>query len=232
MVASTAFTINPIYLDCTERFATSGGVAMLEDDTNVNEGDSRTVSVGRRPVRSLQSWQLSFVDNNSEDPNAEDDAKFIWKLYRIVGKAEGFLFVPPNEEDRVQTDQPLRNSTKAVGDADAFEGDGSTTTFQLMFSLSMDHDIGSGSSAITPFDVNYPLEDTVVVYADGLEVSIAGVSETTGVVTLTVAPADGAVMTADYERAIPVRFTSDSVARTLFEGVRSEMRSVQFKEIP
>jgi uncharacterized protein (TIGR02217 family) len=63
-------------------------------------------------------------------------------------------------------------------------------------------------------------------------VSVSGVSETTGVVTLSAAPANGAVMTADYERAIPVRFTSDRIARTLFEASRSEVRSVQFKEIP
>lgn len=230
MVESTGFTIVPIYLDCAgivteRRFAGSGGVTTLEDDTVVHEAESRTVTANERSDRALQSWQFTFADNPGI---SDDDAKFLWDLFRVCRLSKGFLLVPPNEEDRVLTDQPLRNTATL-----AYTGDGVTTTFQLMFSKEIEHDVGVSSSEIDAFEVNYPLgDDFVTVYANGSPVSVAGVSEVTGVVTLSVAPANGAVMTADYERAIPVRFTSDSISRTLLEGVRSELRSVQIKEIP
>lgn len=232
MVESTGFTIVPIYLDCDgvvtgqRRFAGAGGVSSLEDDTVVHESDSQTVVANERSSRALQSWQITLADNPGI---SDDDARFLWELFRVCRLSKGFLFVPPNEEDRVKTAQPLLNRTTG----NTYTGDGSTTSFQLMFSLSIDHDIGSSSSEIDAFEVNYPLGDSfVTVYANGAPVSVAGISETTGIVTLSSAPANGAVMTADYERAIPVRFTSEIISRTLLEGARSEVRSVQFKEIP
>lgn len=231
MVESTSFTIVPIYLDCDgvvtgqKRFAGSGGVSNLEDDTIVHETENRTVTANERSDRAFQSWQITLADNPGI---SDDDARFLWELFRVCRLSKGFLFIPPNEEDRVQTAQPLLN--RSTGNT--YTGDGSTTSFQLMFSLEIEHDIGSSSSEIDAFEVNYPLEDTVTVYANGVPVSVSGVSETTGVVTLSAAPANGALMTADYERAIPVRFTSDSISRTLLDGARSEVRSVQFKEIP
>jgi uncharacterized protein (TIGR02217 family) len=230
MVESTSFTIVPIYLDCAgvvtdKRFAGAGGVSSLEDDTIVHESDSRTVTAYEKSDRALQAWQITFADNPGI---SEDDAKFLWDLFRVCRLSKGFLFIPPNEDDRVFTGQPLLNRTTG----NTYTGDGTTTSFQLMLTLEIDHDLGSSSSEIDRFEVNYPIEDSVTVYANGVEVAISGVSETTGIVTLSAAPANGAVMTADYERAVPVRFTSDSIARTLLEGVRSELRSVQFKEIP
>lgn len=222
MVASV-ITIVPVYLDCTPgtgRSALSGGVSTLEDDTVVHESDSGTVSATEKSPRALQSWQLTCPDADSED------ARFVWELFRTCRTSKGFLFVSPRDEDRVCIDQPLQNTTD-----DSYEGDGSTTTFQLQYTLALDYDIGSGTVEVDPFDVNYPLADSVVVYADGVEVAVSGFSRVTGIVTLTAAPANGAVMTADYERAIPVRFTSENLARTLFEGNRSEARSFQIKEI-
>jgi hypothetical protein len=231
MVQSSSFPIVPIYLDCDgvvtgqKRFAGSGGVSSLVDDTVVHESENRTVTANERSDRALQSWQITLADNPGI---SDDDAKFLWDLFRVCRLSKGFLFIPPNEEDRVLEGQPLRNTV-----TEAFTGDGVTTTFQLMFSLEIDHDIGGSSSEIDAFEVNYPLGDSfVTVYANGVPVTVSGVSETTGIVTLSAAPANGAVMTADYERAIPVRFTSDSISRTLLEGARSEVRSVQFKEIP
>jgi uncharacterized protein (TIGR02217 family) len=224
MVAST-ITIEPIYLDCSPggRFALSGGVSTLEDDTVVHESDSRTVSTNERSERALQIWQITFKDI----PSQSEDAQFLWDLYRVNRKGKGFLFVSPKEEERVATDQPIRNTVTGLN-----TGNGSATTFQLQFSLELDYDIGSGSAAIDTFDVNYPLANSVTVYANGVEVPISGFSRITGIVTLSSAPANGAVMTADYERAIPVRFTSSTLSRTLLEAEHSEARSVHFKEIP
>jgi hypothetical protein len=228
MVSSTGITILPIYLDCTERFAHSGGVTRLEDDTIVHESeDNKNVFTFEKSDRALQSWQLTLSDHDDED------ARFVWELFRVCRNSKGFLLVPPLEEDRVLTNQPLQNTTD-----DSYEGDGSTTTFQLQYQVTLDHDIGGSESSSDAFDVNYPLGAaqgggyTVVVYANGTPVTVSGYSQTTGIVTLAVAPADGAAMTASFARAVAVRFVSDSVDRTLFEGSRSEARSWLFKEIP
>ena len=221
MVAST-ITIVPIYLDFRERFALSGGVSSLEDDTVIHESDSRTVYTTERSERALQSWQLTLKDVPAES----EDAQFLWDLFRVCRNAKGFLFVSPKEEERVATDQPMRNTSTLTG-----LGDGSTTTFQLQYSLALAHDIGGSSTGMDTFDVNYPLAGSVTAYANGSPVAVSGFSLTTGIVTLSAAPAGGAVMTADYERAIPVMLTSKSMARTLLEAAHSEMRSVQFREI-
>jgi uncharacterized protein (TIGR02217 family) len=224
MVASS-ITIVPIYLDCSPggRFALSGGVSTLEDDTVVHESDNRTVSTNERSERALQIWQITFKDIPAES----EDAQFLWELYRVCRLSKGFLFISPKEEERVAEGQPLKNTVTGLN-----TGNGSATTFQLQYALELDHDIGSGSSEIDTFDVNYPiLGSTVTVYANGSPVTVSGFSATTGIVTLSAAPANGAVMTADYERAIPVRFTSATLSRTLLEASHSEARSVQFKEI-
>jgi uncharacterized protein (TIGR02217 family) len=224
MVAST-ITIELIYLDCSPggRFALSGGVSTLEDDTVVHESDSRAVSTTERSERALQMWQITFKDI----PSQSEDAQFLWDLYRVCRKSKGFLFISPKEEERVATDQPLKNTVTGLN-----TGNGSATTFQLQFALALDRDIGSGSAEIDTFDVNYPiLGSTVVVYADGSPVTVSGFSASTGIVTLVSPPTNGAVMTADYERAIPVRFTSSTLSRTLLEAEHSEARSVQLKEI-
>jgi uncharacterized protein (TIGR02217 family) len=224
MVAST-ITIEPIYLDCSPggRFALAGGVSTLEDDTVVHESDSRTVSTNERSERALQMWQITFKDI----PSQSEDAQFLWDLYRVCRTSKGFLFISPKEEERVATGQPIRNTVTGLN-----TGNGSATTFQLQFALELDYDIGSGSAEIDTFDVNHPiLGSTVVAYANGTPVTVSGFSATTGIVTLASPPANGAVMTADYERAIPVRFTSSTLSRTLLEADHSEARSVQIKEI-
>lgn len=222
MAYSSTIEVVPKYLDCTVRFATSGGVSSLEDHTKVHDADSRAVGITRRPVRALQSWQLTWTDNDE----SSEDARFVWEMFRLLGLQKGFIFIPPSEEDRVFIGFPMKNTVTG-----GTTGDGVTTTFQLQFHLSMDHDIGSGSESVT-FDINCPLENTVIAYADDDEVAITDVDLETGIVTLSAAPAIGKEMTADGERGIGVRWTSETVSRTLFEGKRSEVRSMQFKEIP
>lgn len=211
MVASTV-DILPVYLDCTELDALSGGVASLEDDSIQHEADNNAISSVERNERAVQSWQLSWTDA------MKADAAFIWKLFRHARRSKGFLFIPPLDEDRVFTDQPLGT------------GNGVATTFQLQITDTLDYDVGAGESTVT-YDVNYPLEGTVIVYVDDVSVSISSIALLTGVVTLSAAPANGTAVTASFERAVPVIATSMSVARTMMEGQRSEVRSMQLKEL-
>jgi uncharacterized protein (TIGR02217 family) len=215
MVASS-ITILPIYLDGRSKNVLSGGVSTLEDDTAVNKSDSRTVTTNERSDRVQQSWQLSWsVASN-----------FIVQLFRVCRNSKGFLFISPLDEEREAIGQFLRNTVTGLN-----EGDGSTTTFQLQYAVSLTYDIGVGSASTDAVDVNYPISGTVVAYKNGVSATLSNVNLTTGVVTFTTAPGNGVVTTADYERAIPVMFTSKSIGRTLIQSDHTEVRSAQIEEI-
>ena len=204
------------YLDCTEQTVLTGGVATLEDDSSSIIADSRTVSTTERSDRVKRSWQLSW--NSSAD--------FIMKLYEVVRTSTGFLFIPPLLEERQALGQKIRNTVTGLT-----TGDGVTKTFQLQRAVTLPNDIGGGSISSDPFDVNYPLEDSVTVYVDGVEVPLDGVDLQTGVITCTTAPASGKPMTADFENAWPAKFTSMNIGRSMLEVDNTEVRSAQIEEI-
>lgn len=214
MVAST-ITIRPVYLDGRDKTILSGGVSTLEDDTVVHESDSRTTSTTERSDRVRKSWQVSWGKDSSS----------IVEFFKVFRQSIGFLFISPIDDERVCEDMPMRNTSDNTN-----EGDGSTTTFQLQHQISLDYDIGMGEASTDAYDVNYPLNGTVTAYADGSPATISSVNYETGVVTLSAAPADNAVMTADFQRAIPVRFTSN-ISRALLQSDQTEVRSAQIEEI-
>ncbi|WLB14834.1 DUF2460 domain-containing protein (plasmid) [Bradyrhizobium elkanii] len=215
MVDST-ITIIPIYLDGREALS-GGGVSTIEDDTVIHKSDSRTVSTTERSDRVQRSWQLTWNFEASE---------FIVKLFMICRNSKGFLFISPMDEERIATGQLLRNTVTGLN-----VGDGSTKTFQLQFAVSLSYDIGIGSASTDLSDVNYPIDGTVVAYKNGIAASLSGVDLISGIVTFDSAPGNGVVPTADYERAIPVMFTSSSIGRTLIQTDYTEVRSVQIEEI-
>ncbi|ODM71673.1 DUF2460 domain-containing protein [Bradyrhizobium elkanii] len=208
--------IEPIYLDGTEKTVLSGGVVTLEDDTSVLKSDSRTVSPTVRSDRVQRSWQLSW--RSSSD--------FIMNLFEIVRNERGFLFISPLLQERQVTGQKLRNTVTGLT-----TGDGVTKTFQMQFAVSLPKSIGDGFVSSDTYDINYPLEDTVVAYVAGVEASLDDVNLLTGEVTYSVAPANGAPVTYDCERAWAVMFTSKSIGRTMLEVDQTEVRSAQIEEI-
>lgn len=223
MVAST-ITVVPKYLNCKERFALAGGVSTLEDDTVVHESDSKTTSTTERSDRVRRSWQLSWSD--ASHASGDTDAQFIYNLFEVCRNSKAFLFVSPLAFESEAEDQPLRNTVTGLG-----TGNGSATTFQLQRVVSLSYDVGVGSASSTAWDINYPLQGSVVAYADGSPVTISSVNLLTGVVTLSSAPSNGAVMTADFEYAYAVIFSSQSVSASLIEAMNKEVRSVQLREI-
>jgi uncharacterized protein (TIGR02217 family) len=111
-------------------------------------------------------------------------------------------------------------------------GDGTTTTFQIQKQISLSYDIGAGSASTDAEDVNYPLLGTVVGYKNGVAATLSNVDLQTGIVTFATAPGSGVLTTADYERAIPVMFTSKTSSQTMIDVVdRTELRSAQIEEI-
>lgn len=82
-------------------------------------------------------------------------------------------------------------------------GDGSTTEFQLVRSYIR--------GALTrDRKITRPVSGTVVIYVEGVETA-AAVDHSTGLVTISPAPAASTLVTADFEHDVPVRFADDEV---------------------
>ena len=102
-------------------------------------------------------------------------------------------------------------------------GDGATTLFQLQKAWPL---LGGAASAITR-----PREGTVLLAVDGVEAE-GSVNYDTGGVTLSPAPADGAVITAGFLYDIPARFDIDTLPLKLDQWERgaAEIRIVEIRE--
>lgn len=90
------------------------------------------------------------------------------------------------------------------------QGDGAATQFQLV-----KHYI---SGSVTQTRTIYkPVSGTVGLYLDGIPESPEDftVNTVTGVVTLDTAPAEGVLVTADFEFDVPVRFDTDRLSASL-----------------
>jgi uncharacterized protein (TIGR02217 family) len=88
-------------------------------------------------------------------------------------------------------------------------GDGVATTFQLVKAYT------SGGVTETR-TIKKPVTGTVRVYKDAVEqLSGWSVNTSTGVVTFTSPPADDAIITADFEFDVPVRFDTDVMSVNL-----------------
>ncbi len=83
------------------------------------------------------------------------------------------------------------------------EGDGATNQLQIVKQYS-----DGGVSELR--QIKKPVVDSVQLYVDGVALS-GGVSvdTATGMVTLDAAPSSGAIITADFEFDVPVRFDTD-----------------------
>jgi uncharacterized protein (TIGR02217 family) len=88
-------------------------------------------------------------------------------------------------------------------------GNGSLKTFQLV----KNYVSGGITESRT---IAKPIAGTVKIYRNGV-LATSGVSTdtTTGLVTFTTAPANGVIVTADYEFDVPVRFDTDQMNVTI-----------------
>jgi uncharacterized protein (TIGR02217 family) len=108
------------------------------------------------------------------------------------GRLSGFRF-----RDALDDRSCAPGGTVSAVDQVIGTGDGVTAAFQLVKAY------GTYARRILK-----PVAGSVLVAVDGAPVS-AGVDETTGIVTLASAPAEGASITAGYRFDCPVRFDTD-----------------------
>ena len=103
----------------------------------------------------------------------------------------------------------LPSQTPAATDQALGTGDGATTDFQLTKTYT------SGSQIWTRA-ITKPVAGTVNVAIDSTEQASGwSVDTTTGLITFTTAPANGAAITAGFEFDVPVRFDTDQLDVTM-----------------
>lgn len=116
-------------------------------------------------------------------------------------------------------------STIAATDQPLGTGDGSTTVFPLKKVYA------SGPASWTRF-IKKPVADSVIVAVDGIEQTTGiGVDSTTGLVTFTTAPENGAAITAGFAFDTPVRFDTDQLAINLANFQAGEIPSIPLVEV-
>ncbi len=125
------------------------------------------------------------------------------------GKAVGFRFKDWSD---------YQGTNEAIG-----TGDGSTADFQLV-------KIYSSNIAVSR-DITKPVAGTVKIYVDSVLQSGVAVDATTGIVTLSSAPANATAITADFEFDVPVRFDTDELAISMDSFDAGSWNSIPLIEV-
>jgi uncharacterized protein (TIGR02217 family) len=128
------------------------------------------------------------------------------------GRLNGFRFQDFADFSSAAPGAPVTALDQPIG-----TGDGATVVFQLSKTY------GSGADAyVRP--IKKPVAGTVQVAVAGVALSPSAfiTDTTTGLVTLTAAPAAGQAITAGFQFDVPVRFDADRIDMTLesFEAAR------------
>ena len=113
------------------------------------------------------------------------------------GPLHGFRFRDPFDNRSAAPDQAPDPSDQLIG-----TGDGAATQFQLVKHYE------SGGERWTR-TIHKPVAGSLRVAVDGVETSQFSLDDTTGLLTLDAAPADGAAVTAGFAFDVPVRFDAD-----------------------
>ncbi len=127
------------------------------------------------------------------------------------GKAHGFRF--KDWTDHAATGQQIGL------------GNNETQTFQLI----KKYESGAGIETRT---ITKPVSGTVFIYANGVKQTTGvSINTTTGIVTFSTAPAQGVVITADFEFDVPVRFDVDEMDVSIESFHLHEWSSIPIIEI-
>lgn len=172
----------------------SGGPEFRTQEVVTDDGD---VFLTRRWLSALQRYDIA---HNIRSPG---DIAGVNAFFRARGgRHRGFLLkdwmdytsASDGQGAATMLDQPLGT------------GDGATDTFRL---------IKRYPDAVNPYDraIKWPVAGTLLVAVDGVLVaSGVAVERGTGLVTLTLIPGSGAVITAGFQFDVPVRFTDDRLS--------------------
>lgn len=138
------------------------------------------------------------------------------------GQLHGFRWKDWADYKTCLPSQPISATDQVIG-----TGDGVTTAFQLSKTYA------SGGSTYTRV-LRKPVAGSVIVAVAGVEQTLpAGftVAHTTGIVTLNLPPALGAVVTAGCEFDVPVRFDTDRIIASIASFQAGDIPAVPVIEV-
>ena len=137
-----------------------------------------------------------------------------------MGRLYGFRFQDFTDSQSCAPGADVSATDQAIG-----TGDGATTVFQLKKTYV------SGPSSWTRI-IKKPVAGSVVVAVGGVvQTSGVGVDSTTGLVTFTTPPANGAAVTAGFVFDTPVRFDTDQLSINLANFSAGEIPSIPIVEV-
>jgi len=148
-----------------------------------------------------QSWQHSRRQYNASMgirrlAHLEEVIEF-WEARR--GQLHGFRWKDWTDFKSCRTKQVISATDQLIDN-----GNGTKTEYQLVKRY-----INGGEEYIRP--IRKPVTGTVVVSINDVETTAYTIDHTTGIITFTSAPANGAVIKAGYEFDVPVRFDNQQI---------------------
>jgi len=152
---------------------------------------------------------------------SENDLGVLLSFFRArAGRANGFRY-----KDWLDYKSSVPQQAISATDQQLGLGDGVTVSFQLVKSYN-----SGGISHMRM--IQKPVAATVVIAVDGVtQTSGWQLDTTTGIVTFTVAPLVGVVISAGYEFDVPVRFSEDFLAITLESYQAGQIPSIALIEV-
>lgn len=147
----------------------------------------------------VQTWQFPLCSYKlTRDLFSAADHDKLLAFWRIMGgRATGFRF---------KDFMDFRATGQNIG-----TGDGLTATFQLRKAYTFADNLTGVSQTLWRI-IKKPVPGTVSISVDGvLKTSGWTINTSTGLVSFTVAPASGAIITSSFEFDVPVRFSSDDL---------------------
>lgn len=182
----------------------AGGPMFFTNVTQVDSGDEHRL---RKWTYALHKYEIA---HNVKTP--ADLAEIRAFHFVRAGRFESFLL-----KDWLDcTSAPDGVSALSMLDQPLGTGNGALKTFQLVKRYS------DGAGGYYDRPILWPVAGTLKVAKDGvLQTSGVTVARGTGIVTFSVAPASGAVLTAGFQFDVPVRFDEDWLSVT-FDTINSQ----------
>lgn len=168
-----------------------------------------TFVIGREQRNAQWSAQRCKYDISYGVQRKSDFVEIIKFFYARLGRARGFLF-------RDWSD--YQSDVEYLGTADGVLQD-----FQL---------VRNYTSLITyQRRITRPVEGTIKIYKDGVQQLTGWILQPLGNIHFSTPPADGAVITAEFEFDVPVRFNSDELSVNLETFDAGAIGSIEIVEI-
>ena len=160
----------------------------------INSGEEAEQRNCRRWV-ALGRWQLGERMIYEGDDKTIDQVTYLREFHKArKGSKQGFRFKDWSD---------YRAINQHIGTTD-----GATTQWQLVKRY-------YAGTEFARRPILKPIQGTVKLYLDGVEITYPLINYSTGVISFTVPPASGQVITADFEFDVPVTFEKDEIGYSL-----------------